>query len=70
MPLALLNQGEKGTIASLRGRDDVVRHLENMGFAPGAEISVVGRNNAGMILSVKGCRIALDRSLASKVILA
>ncbi|MCD7752058.1 MAG: ferrous iron transport protein A [Lachnospiraceae bacterium] len=70
MALALMSVGEKRTVASIHGKDEVVRHLEDMGFTPGAEVKVVGGNAGGMILLVKGTRIALDRGLASKILVA
>ena len=64
MALALMSIGERRRVIKLRGKDEVIRHLQNLGFAPGSEIQVLGENAAGMILLVKGVRIALDRGLA------
>ena len=47
-----------------------LRHLQDLGFAPGAEVECVGETPGGMILIVKGVRIALDRGLASKIMVA
>ena len=54
----------------LHGKDEVVRHLQDLGFAPGSEVQVLGENAAGMILMVKGVRIALDRGLAGRIMVA
>ncbi len=70
MALALMSIGEKRKVTKLRGKDEVVRHLQDLGFAPGAEVQVLGENAAGMILLVKGVRIALDRGLAGKILVA
>lgn len=70
MALALMSIGEKRTVTKLRGKDEVVRHLQDLGFAPGSEVEVLGENAGGMILLVKGVRIALDRGLASKIMVA
>ncbi len=70
MALALMSIGERRTVTKLRGKDEVVRHLQDLGIAPGSEVEVVGGGPAGMILLVKGVRIALDRSLASKIMVA
>ena len=67
MTLALLNVGESGVVKAFRGKEEVVHHLRNLGFASGAEVSVVGRSGSGMILAVKGSRIALTRGLASRI---
>jgi ferrous iron transport protein A len=70
MALSLMSIGETRTITKVRGKEDVLRHLQDLGFAPGSEVQVIGENAAGMILLVKGVRIALDRGLASKILVA
>ena len=54
MPLALLGVGESGTITDIRGKEEVVHHLHNLGFAAGTDVEVVGNTDAGMIIAVKG----------------
>ena len=66
MALALMSIGEKRTVQTLRGKDETL----DLGFAPGAEVECVGETPGGMILIVKGVRIALDRGLASKIMVA
>ena len=68
--MALMSIGGKRKVTKLRGKDEVVRHLQDLGFAPGSEVQVLGENAAGMILLVKGVRIALDRGLAGKILVA
>ena len=70
MALALMSIGEKRTVQTLRGKDETLRHLQDLGFAPGAEVECVGETPGGMILIVTGVRIALDRGLASKITVA
>jgi len=70
MALALMSIGERRTVTRLRGKDEIVRHLQDLGFAPGSDVEVIGENPGGMILLVKGVRIALDRGLASKIMVA
>lgn len=70
MALALMSIGEKRTVMKLRGKEEVVRHLQDLGFAPGSEVQVLGENAAGMILLIRGVRIALDRGLAGKIMVA
>ena len=70
MALAFMNIGEKRKVMKLHGKDEVVRHLQDLGFAPGSEVQVLGENAAGMILMVKGVRIALDRGLAGRFMVA
>ena len=45
MPLALLGVGESGTITDIRGKEDVIHHLHNLGFAAGTDVEVVGNTD-------------------------
>lgn len=67
IPLAMVMQGETKTIADLRGAEEQKRHLQDIGFTKGAQVSVVGENPSGMIVMVKGVRVALNRGLAQKI---
>ena len=49
------------------GAGDVHRHLENLGFVPGEEISVVSRIGGNLIVNVKGSRVALSSELAKHI---
>lgn len=68
MPLAMMLQGETKMIKDFKGQDDVKRHLQDLGFIKGEQVRVVGENASGMILMVKGVKIALNRALAHKII--
>lgn len=70
MPLALAPVGEEKTIIDFRGKDDVKRHLTDLGFIKGQTVQVLGSNTSGLILLVKGVRIALNRGLATKIMVA
>ena len=70
MALAMMDIGEKRVVTKVRGKDEVIRHLQNLGFAPGSVVQVLGEHAAGMILLVKGVRIALDKSLACRIMVA
>lgn len=68
MPLAMVLEGETKTISDFRGPEDMKRHLQDLGFIKGGKVRVAGENASGMILMVKGVKIALNRGLASKII--
>lgn len=67
MPLAMVLEGETRTITDFRGPEDMKRHLQDLGFIKGEKVRVAGENASGMILMVKGVKIALNRGLASKI---
>lgn len=67
MPLTMTNQGETYRIVRIGGNDKVRRHLENLGFAVGTEVTVVSRVSGSFIVNVKGSRVALGKELVSKI---
>lgn len=68
MPLAMVSTGETKVISCFKGADDMKRRLQELGFVKGEKIQVVGENASGLILVVKGARVALNRALANKII--
>lgn len=70
MPLAMLGSGETRVITDFHGAEDMKRHLQDLGFVRGEEVRVMEENASGMILLVKGVKIALNRALANKIIVA
>ena len=70
MQLAMAVKGETRTITEFKGQEEVRRRLQDLGFIKGETICVVGENAAGMILMVKGVKVALNRGLAHKIMVA
>ncbi len=68
MALTMALNGETRVIQKFIGREDVVIRLREMGFVPGEKVQVMGNNPSGLILLVKGVKVALDRNLASRII--
>ncbi|MBQ4288433.1 MAG: ferrous iron transport protein A [Clostridia bacterium] len=67
LPLAFCNEGEDLVIKKINGKDDVTRHLENLGFVVGGNVSIVSKMGDNVIVSVKESRIAISREMAQKV---
>lgn len=70
MPLSMMEQGETRTIMEFLGQEEMKRRLQDLGFIKGEKIRVVGESSGGMILMVKGVKIALNRALANRIIVA
>ena len=70
MPLAMAQAGKTVRVRSIRGKDEVRRFLHNLGFAEGAEVSVVSELNGNMIVNVKGTRVAISKSMATRILTA
>lgn len=69
MPLTLLTPGEQREIARIGGKEETKHFLESLGFTIGSNITVVSKNNGNFIIKVKDSRVAIDMSLASKIMI-
>lgn len=67
MPLSMARAGETNYIRKITGKEEVRRHLEVLGFVIGESVTVVSEINGNMILSIKNSRIALDKSMANRI---
>ena len=67
MPLTLANIGEECTIVKVGGQPETKKHLEDLGFVAGTKIQVISSTNGNLVVRVKDSRIALDSSLAMKI---
>lgn len=67
MPLTMVNIGETKNIVKITGKDETRRFLENLGFVEGTEVTVVSAISGNMIVSVRDARVAIDRSMANRI---
>ncbi len=68
VPLTFLRDGDCAKIAKVRGKEEMQHHLENLGFVEGSEVRVVSEQSGNIIVEVKGAQVALDKSVAMKII--
>jgi ferrous iron transport protein A len=68
MPLTLVKEGEQVNIKKISGKDDTIRFLNRLGFVEGEQVSIVSRISGNLIVNVKDTRVALDRSLANRIV--
>ena len=69
MPLTMARPGETVTIRKITGRDEVRQHLAELGFVVNSDVTV-GRQLAGnLILQVKDSRVALDKTMANRIMI-
>ena len=66
MPLGMAQVGETNIIRKITGR--VRQHLAEIGFVVGEEVRVVSELGGNLILSVKDSRVALDKSMAMRIL--
>lgn len=67
LPLAMAGADEVVHVARVRGDADLRQHLAELGFVDGAEVKVISRAGGDVIVTVKGARLALNRSMASHI---
>ena len=67
LPLAMVGPDEVARVARVRGDADLRQHLAELGFVEGSEVKVISRAAGDVIVSVKGARLARNRSMASRV---
>jgi ferrous iron transport protein A len=67
MPLTLAKVGEENIIRKVGGRSETRQFLENLGFVPGANITVVNEINGNVIVCIKESRVAISREMAGKI---
>ena len=68
MPLTMARPGETVVIRKITGRDEVRQHLAELGFVVDESVTVISEMAGNLILQVKDSRIALDRSMATRII--
>ena len=67
MPLIYANAGETQIIKRIGGTPEVKKHLEDMGFNVGTEVSVINSLGENLIVKVKESRVAINDKLARKI---
>ena len=67
LPLPIAQECEVVIIKKITGNDATRLHLAEMGFTVGGKITVVTRLGNNMILQVRDSRVALDGSMARRI---
>jgi ferrous iron transport protein A len=67
MPLTMANTGEDLLIKKILGRDETKNFLETLGFVIGGIVTVLSENNGNVIVMVKNSRVAIDKSMANRI---
>ena len=65
MPLTLANIGEENMIRRVGGKQEVKKHLEDLGFVAGSRVTVISM--LGGNVNVKESRVAVSREMAQKI---
>ena len=68
MPLTMLGRGQESTVKRITGKDEIRAFLNSLGFVEGGRVSVVSEVGGNVIVHVKDTRIALSKSMASRIL--
>ena len=69
MPLTFAETGEELVIRKIGGKPEVKKHLENLGFVVGADVSVINTMGGNVIVKVKESRVAISQEMAQKIMI-
>ena len=67
MPLTMAKMGEQNSIKKIGGKSETRQFLENLGFVPGAYITIIAQISGNVIVNIKESRVAISREMASKI---
>ena len=67
IPLALAGIGEENTVKKIGGSPEVKKHLENLGFVVGGNVTVITSLGGNVIVNVKEARVAISEEMARKI---
>lgn len=68
MPLILAIKGTEVNIKKINGNDETKRFLNSLGFVVGESVRIISELGGNLIINVKDSRIALDKGMASRII--
>ncbi len=67
IPLSMAKPGETVTIRRITGKDEVRQHLAELGFVENTDVTVVSELAGNLIVQVKDSRVALDKTMAARI---
>lgn len=67
IPLIFASAGETNIIKKIGGNPETKKHLENLGFVPGGEVTIISMLSGNVIVKVKEARVAVSEEMARKI---
>lgn len=68
MPIVMAPTDRPVTVIKILTEEKVKKHLENLGITIGSTVTVLSTEGGSVILLVKEGRLALDKNLATKIL--
>ncbi|MCC8081175.1 MAG: ferrous iron transport protein A [Clostridiales bacterium] len=69
MPLSMAKAGEVVVIKKITGKDEVRQHLAELGLVVEESVKIVSEVSGNLIIQVKDSRVALDRTMANRIMI-
>ena len=69
MQLSLAELDTENTIKKIGGSPELRKHLENLGFVVGGNVTVVAMLGGNVIVKVKEARVAISEEAARRVMI-
>ena len=69
MSLSLANVGEAKKKKKIGGSPEVKKHLENLGFVVGGNVTIITMLGGNVIVNVKETRVAISEEMARKIMI-
>ena len=67
IPMSLTKEGSSIQIEGMLINDSLGKRLMEIGISKGNIIDVIKNDTTGLIISISGSRLALDKTLANKI---
>ena len=69
MPLTMAKAGDTVTIRKITGKDEVRLHLAELGVEVDSQVTIVNEIAGNLIVQVKESRLALDKTMANRIMI-
>lgn len=67
LPLIMMPEGKEGRVLRINAGRGLLRRLIEMGFTENALVRVLRSDRGSLIVAVNGCRYALSKGIAMKI---
>ena len=68
MPIYLADPHQTRQIVQITGTDKVKKHLNNLGFVVGEDVTLINQLDENVIVKIKGVSLAISKELAKRIL--
>lgn len=70
MPIVIAPLDTELRVVKVLADEKTRRHLESLGIFTNSTLTIISQNNGNVIVVVKGVRLALNKDVATKILVA